>query len=186
MDQFFVNLGSTSQSTPKPKDNSTSQDHNAGPDPDLDATAERSTFGSLDGSYEQQVSDDSGIGGLRSEPDGDLRSEDSAYFSGLGTRVDEIGRRAQHLVETINVSRATDQEIMDDFQERLNKKVNEVCQQVREQVFSGYEINNHLMESRLRELSEVLGRSSQLIAELQAASRTLAAINKGLCKTPKQ
>ncbi|KAJ8345146.1 hypothetical protein SKAU_G00293390 [Synaphobranchus kaupii] len=183
MDQFFGTLSATSQSTPKPRDSSTSQDQAEGPGSDHDTRGERASFGSLDESYEQHVSGDSGIDIFRRELDSELKSGDSAYFSALSSRVDQIGRRAQDLVEKINERRATDQEIMNDFQEKLTKKVSEVCQQVKEQMFSSYEANGRLMESRLLELSEVLGRSSQLITDLQGASQTLAAINKGLCKT---
>ncbi|KAG5832836.1 synaptonemal complex central element protein 2 isoform X2 [Anguilla anguilla] len=186
MAEFFGMLGSTSQSTPKPRDTSTSQAQAEGPSSDLDSRGESGSFGSLDESYEQHVSDDSGIGVCRRELDAELKGGDSAYFSALSSRVDQIGRRAQDLVEKINKRRATDQEVMHDFQEKLTKKVSEVCQQVKEQMFSSYEANGRLMESRLLELSEVLGRSSQLIADLQGASQTLAAINKGLCKTPEQ
>ncbi|KAG9343955.1 hypothetical protein JZ751_013344 [Albula glossodonta] len=186
MDQFFGKLGCTSQSTPKPKESATAQAREEGPGPDHDMSDERASFTSLDESYEQHGNDDSGISMFRREADSEQRSGDSAYFSSLSSRVDQIGRRAQDLVEKINESRAADQEIMNEFQDKLTKKVSEVCQQVREQMFSSYEATGRLMESRLLELSEVLGRSSQLIAELQSASHTLAAINKGLCKTAEQ
>ncbi|KAJ8254522.1 hypothetical protein COCON_G00211340 [Conger conger] len=186
MDQFFGILGPNAQSTPKPRDGSKTQGQTEGPGPDHDSRGERTSVGSQDESFEQHVSDDSGIGIFARDLEGELKSGDSAYFSALSSRVDQIGRRVQDLVEKINDRRATDQEIVNDFQDKLTKKVSEVCQQVKEQMFGTYEANGRLIESRLQEISEVLGRSSQLISELQGASQILAAINKGLCKTPER
>lgn len=61
-----------------------------------------------------------------------------------------------------------------------------MCQQMKEQMFEYYEKHSREMETKLTELSEVLERSSQLSMELQGASQTLAAINKGLQQTPGQ
>lgn len=61
-----------------------------------------------------------------------------------------------------------------------------MCQQVREQMFEYYEKHTREMDTKLTELTEVLERSSQLSLELQGASQTLAAINKGLQQTPVQ
>lgn len=61
-----------------------------------------------------------------------------------------------------------------------------MCQQVKEQMFEYYEKQSQGMETKLTELTEVLERSSQLSMELQGASQTLAAINKGLQQTPGQ
>lgn len=47
-------------------------------------------------------------------------------------------------------------------------------------MFEYYERNSRGMEMKLTELTEVLEHSSQLSMELQGASQTLAAINKGL------
>lgn len=65
-------------------------------------------------------------------------------------------------------------------------EVSEMCQQVKEQMFEYYEKHSQEMEMKLTELTEVLERSSQLGMELQRASQTLAAINKGLQQTPGQ
>lgn len=62
-------------------------------------------------------------------------------------------------------------------------QVSEVCQQVKEQMFSSYEEHGCGMEANLKELSEVLERSSQLSMELQGASQTLSAINNSLQQT---
>ncbi|CAL8302529.1 unnamed protein product [Merluccius merluccius] len=101
-----------------------------------------------------------------------------------GSKVDELGRRAQELVERINQSRDEDQEIICSFQDQLLSKVGEVCQQVKEQLFSSYEEQSQGMEEQLQELSRVLERSSQLSCELQDVSNTLSVINTGLLQTP--
>lgn len=38
-------------------------------------------------------------------------------------RIDEIGKKAQDLIERINQSRAMDQKLMNSFEEKLMKKV---------------------------------------------------------------
>uniref|UniRef100_A0A8C7FQ28 Synaptonemal complex central element protein 2 n=1 Tax=Oncorhynchus kisutch TaxID=8019 RepID=A0A8C7FQ28_ONCKI len=101
----------------------------------------------------------------------------------LSSTIEEIGKKAQDLIERINQSRAMDQEIMTTFENKLMNKVSEVCQQVKEQMFSSYEEHGCGMEANLQELSEVLERSSQLSMELQGASQTLSAINNSLQQT---
>ena len=59
-----------------------------------------------------------------------------------------------------------------------------MCLQVKEQMFRSYDEHGRVMEGSLKELSEVLARSSQLSTELQGASHTLTAINMGLQQTP--
>ncbi|XP_023692017.2 synaptonemal complex central element protein 2 isoform X3 [Paramormyrops kingsleyae] len=113
-------------------------------------------------------------------------SLDESHDQKTSSRIDEMGKKTQDLIEKINESRAVDQEIMNSFQEKLMDKVSEVCQQVQGQMFSTYEENSRLMEDRLRELSEVLDQSSRLSAELQSASLTLVAISKGLQRPPEQ
>lgn len=68
----------------------------------------------------------------------------------------------------------------------LSVQVSEMCQQVKEQMFEYYEQHSQGMEASITELSEVLERSSQLSMELQGASQTLAAINKGLQHSTEQ
>ncbi|KAK0141682.1 Synaptonemal complex central element protein 2 [Merluccius polli] len=95
-----------------------------------------------------------------------------------GSKVEELGRRAQELVERINQSRDEDQEIICSFQDQLLSKVGEVCQQVKEQLFSSYEEQSQGMEEQLQELSRVLER------EQPAELNTLSVINTGLLQTP--
>ncbi|XP_029912789.1 synaptonemal complex central element protein 2 isoform X2 [Myripristis murdjan] len=113
--------------------------------------------------------------------EGDAEAQCSSPVS---SSIEEIGKRAQDLIERINQSRAMDQEIMADFESKLISKVNEVCQQVKEQMFTSYEEHSCGMEASLQELSEVLERSSQLSSDLQEVSHTLSAINTGLLQTP--
>ncbi|KAK9978152.1 hypothetical protein ABG768_019918 [Culter alburnus] len=183
---FFGNSGSmTMQSTPK-----SSHYHASAkmPDDGLNSTGETLSFVTLNDSSEQQ-SEDSGIGisnaSTRSLP-GSSTLEDVAILSPTNERIDEIGKKAQDLIERINERRAMDQHVMNSFEEKLIKKVREMCQQVKEQMFEYYEQHSQGMEASIAELSEVLERCSQLSMELQGASQTLAIINKGLQHSTEQ
>ncbi|XP_051570216.1 synaptonemal complex central element protein 2-like [Myxocyprinus asiaticus] len=182
---FFGNSDSTLQSTPKAGHHCASAKV---PDEGRNATGEALSFVSLDNSTEQQ-SEDSGIGvsktSTRSSPVSSAM-EDIGLLSPTNSSIDEIGKKAQDLIEGINERRAVDQHVMDSFEEKLIKNVREVCQQVKEQMFVFYEQHSQGMEASITELSEVLDRSSQLSLELQGASQTLAAINKGLQHSTEQ
>ncbi|XP_077069758.1 synaptonemal complex central element protein 2 [Siphateles boraxobius] len=177
---FFGNSGSmTLQSTPKLSHHHVSAKV---PDDGLNSTGETLSFVTLNDSSENQ-SEDSGIGAsntsIRSSPINSTM-EDVGVLSPKNSGIDEIGKKAQDLIERINERRAMDQHVMNSFEEKLIKKVSEMCQRVKEQMFEYYEQHSKGMEASLAELSEVLERSSQLSMELQGASQTLAAINKGL------
>ncbi|XP_076844806.1 synaptonemal complex central element protein 2 isoform X2 [Brachyhypopomus gauderio] len=145
---------------------------------DHDISDETLSFVTLDDNHEQQ-SEDSGINVSSCSPK-TLPGGDSIVHSPINTRIDDIGKKAQDLIERINQSRAMDQKVMNSFEEKLMQKVSEMCQQVKEQMFEYYDEHSRGMEPKLVELSEVLERCSQLSMELQDASQTLAAINKGL------
>ncbi|XP_018593900.1 synaptonemal complex central element protein 2 [Scleropages formosus] len=187
MEQFFLeNMGSSPQSEAAASAHSTGPEAVEGLDSDLHSTGEISSFLNLSESLQHQTSDDSGISISSKSQSCELQTENSVYFSTLSSKIDEIGKKAQDLIEKINENRAVDQEILNNFQEKLMKKVSEVCQNVREQMFSRYEENSRVMEMSLMELSEVLDRSTQLNTELQNASLTLAAISRGLHQAPAQ
>ncbi|XP_058230782.1 synaptonemal complex central element protein 2 [Hemibagrus wyckioides] len=151
---------------------------------DHDSTGETIPFVTLDDSHEQQ-SEDSGISGShRGTPVKEM--DDGIVFTTSNARIDEIGKKAQDLIEKINQNRTMDQKLMNSFEEKLMNKVSEVCQQMKEQMFEYYEKHSRGIETKLAELTEVLERSSQLGTELQEASQTLAAINKVLQQTPGQ
>ncbi|XP_053466655.1 synaptonemal complex central element protein 2 [Ictalurus furcatus] len=188
MAQHFGHPGSAIfQSTPKATHHQVSakvSEEGHGHGLDQDSTGEILSFVTLDESHEQQ-SVDSGINvSHRSLPMNEV--DESVVSTPINTRIDEIGKKAQDLIERINQNRAMDQKLMNSFEEKLMKKVSEMCQQMKEQMFEYYEKHSREMETKLTELSEVLERSSQLSMELQGASQTLAAINKGLQQTPGQ
>ncbi|KAF4092703.1 hypothetical protein AMELA_G00023930 [Ameiurus melas] len=188
MAQHFGHPGSaTFQSTPKATHHHVSaevSEEGPGHGLDQDSTGEILSFVTLDESREQQ-SEDSGINvSHRSLPMNEV--DESVVSTPINTRIDEIGKKAQDLIERINQNRAMDQKLMNSFEEKLMKKVSEMCQQMKEQMFEYYEKHSREMETKLTDLSEVLERSSQLSMELQGASQTLAAINKGLQQTPGQ
>ncbi|CAL8270743.1 unnamed protein product [Lota lota] len=164
------------------------------------ATVEKSlSFVTFDDGDHVMPSEDSGIrldissitqqgdSPFRKKPKlGDPQTACSSSSSSLpGSNVEDIGRRAQELVERINQSRDQDQEIICHFQNQLLSKVGDVCQQVKEQLFSSYEEQGRGMEAQLQELSCVLERSSQLSSELQEVSATLSVINTGLLHSPR-
>ncbi|XP_029582696.1 synaptonemal complex central element protein 2 isoform X2 [Salmo trutta] len=174
---FFGKPAPTFQSTPKPCHHhpSSPKDPEQGHGPDQDIPDETFSFVTLDESHGQQRHD------VHNSTSSELPGEESTTV--LSSTIEEIGKKAQDLIERINQSRAMDQEIMTTFENKLMNKVSEVCQQVKEQMFSSYEEHGRGMEANLQELSEVLERSSQLSMELQGASQTLSAINNSLQQT---
>ncbi|KAM6957100.1 synaptonemal complex central element protein 2 [Aplochiton taeniatus] len=194
MAQFFLGkAGPISQSTPKPGYHPPAVKDYAkeGHDMDMDNLAEETlSFVTLDGSNGQH-SEDSGISNSNISGKDESISEALAETATqiekkppLCSKIEELGKRAQDLIERINQRRAMDQQIMASFENKLISKVTEVCQQVKEQMFSRYEEQGIGMEASLQELSQVLEHSSQLTTELQGASQTLSFINTNLQKTP--
>ncbi|KAF5908151.1 synaptonemal complex central element protein 2-like, partial [Clarias magur] len=121
---FFGHPGTaTSQSTPKvahhrvlTKVLEDGQGHSL----DHDSAGETLSFATLDDSHELH-SEDSGINisyrsSLISEVD------EGVVPTPSNTRIDEIGKKAQDLIERINQSRAMDQKLMNSFEEKLMKK----------------------------------------------------------------
>uniref|UniRef100_A0A8P4G000 Synaptonemal complex central element protein 2 n=1 Tax=Dicentrarchus labrax TaxID=13489 RepID=A0A8P4G000_DICLA len=102
---------------------------------------------------------------------------DNIYCS---SRIDDISRRVQDLVEKINDSRTSDQTVMDSFQEKLMEKVTEMCQQMKEHMYTVYEENSNEMQVKLQELSEVLESCTKLNTELMEATNALAGLREGL------
>ncbi|KAF7698146.1 synaptonemal complex central element protein 2 [Silurus meridionalis] len=185
--RFFGQPGSTIHSTTKATHHHVSakvSEQGYGHSLDHDSSGETLPFVSLDDSHEQQ-SEDSGFSvSQRSSPIHEV--DEGVASTPTNTRIDAIGKKAQDLIERINQSRAMDQKLMNNFEEKLMKQVSEMCQQVKEQMFEYYDKHSRGMETKLTELTEVLERSNQLSIELQRASQTLAAINKGLLQTPGQ
>nr|XP_046260371.1 synaptonemal complex central element protein 2 [Scatophagus argus] len=94
--------------------------------------------------------------------------------------IEDISRRAQDLIEQINDTRSNDQKMMDSFQEKLLKKVTEMCQQMKGHMYMVYEENSNEMQEKLQELSEVLESCNKLNKELMEASQALAGLREGL------
>ncbi|KAL0993020.1 hypothetical protein UPYG_G00102260 [Umbra pygmaea] len=191
MAQVFGKSAFTFHSTFKPSghDSSSSKDPDEEQEPNHDISNETLSFVAMHDSNGQQ-SEDSGINISSILDGGDSHStfseppvqETTASFA-LSSSIEEIGKMAQDVIERINQSRALDQEIMTSFENKLMNKVSEVCQQVKEQLFSSYDEHSSGMEAKLQELSEVLVRSSHLNMELQGASQTLSDINNSLQQT---
>ncbi|XP_071393447.1 synaptonemal complex central element protein 2-like [Centroberyx affinis] len=160
MDFFFDSRPSTSQSAPQPGHEDPQADKDEGLGTDQESSRGQSSSESMIESQEQHSS----------------------------SSIDDISRRVQDLVGKINDSRTNDQKVMGSFQEKLGEKVTEVCQQMKEHMYTVYEENSHDMQAKLQELSEVLESCSKLSDELQGASQALASLRTGLAlsQTPEQ
>ncbi|KAM7418611.1 hypothetical protein PAMA_015967 [Pampus argenteus] len=97
--------------------------------------------------------------------------------------IDNVSRKVRELVERINHRRISDQKVMDSLQEKLMEKVKEICQQMKEYMYSVYEENSNEMQVKLQELSEVLKSCSKLNDELMEACQALASLREGLAIT---
>lgn len=90
--------------------------------------------------------------------------------------IEEISNKVEDLVERINTSRASDQQVTDIFQQQLLEKVSEIYQQLKEQLYTVYDDNSNKMQEKLRELSQVLENCSRLNHELVEATQALACL----------
>ncbi|XP_076001806.1 synaptonemal complex central element protein 2 [Genypterus blacodes] len=98
--------------------------------------------------------------------------------------VDNMSRRVQELLDKIHDRRNHDQKVLDSFQEKLVKKVTDVCQQMKEPLYTAYEVNSKVIEAKLQELTEVLDSCSKLSNELQEANGALEALRVNLATDP--
>ncbi|KAF7660471.1 hypothetical protein LDENG_00281740 [Lucifuga dentata] len=89
---------------------------------------------------------------------------------------DYMSKRAQELVEKINDSRTSDQNMLNSFQ----GKVTDMCEQMKGHMYSVYEENSNDMQVKLQELSEVLDRCTKLNNELLEANQALASLRMDL------
>ncbi|XP_040041868.2 synaptonemal complex central element protein 2 [Gasterosteus aculeatus] len=95
----------------------------------------------------------------------------------------EISRRVQELVEKMNDSRTTNQQVLDSFQEKLVEKVTETCQKMKEHMYTIYDETSKEMEVMLQELCEVLESCTKLNSELEEASQALESLRGALAIT---
>ncbi|KAF7216446.1 synaptonemal complex central element protein 2 [Nothobranchius furzeri] len=109
----------------------------------------------------------------------EMQEQQCHYSSSTGN----ISRRAQELVEKINQNRTSDQQVMDSFHEKLQEKVTEVCQKMREDMYKVYEKNSDDMQGKIQELFEVLDSCAKLNQELLEAVQALASLREGLAIT---
>ncbi|KAM6941407.1 synaptonemal complex central element protein 2 [Lycodopsis pacificus] len=90
--------------------------------------------------------------------------------------IDDISRRLQELVESINDKRATDQEVLGSFQNKLVDKVTEMCQQMNVHLYTVYEEKSDELNVKLQEVIQVLGNCTKLNAELVEAREALTSL----------
>lgn len=62
-------------------------------------------------------------------------------------------------------------------------QVTELCQQMKENMYTVYEDNSNEMQLKLQELTEVLESCNKLITELTEASQALAGLRTGLANS---
>uniref|UniRef100_A0A8C5G0D6 Synaptonemal complex central element protein 2 n=1 Tax=Gouania willdenowi TaxID=441366 RepID=A0A8C5G0D6_GOUWI len=105
------------------------------------------------------------------------QEQQSSCYSSI---INNISSRAQDLVEKINDRRAKDLTELESFQEQLVDKVNEMCRQMKENMYAAYEHNSDEMQVKLQELSEVLERCTKCNSDLTEARRSLSCLNEGL------
>ncbi|KAK9539685.1 hypothetical protein VZT92_002187 [Zoarces viviparus] len=87
--------------------------------------------------------------------------------------IDDISRRLHELVESMNVKRATDPEVLDGYQRKLVEKVTEMCEQMKAHLYTIYEENSHEINVKLQEVTRVLGNCTKLNSELVEARQAL-------------
>ncbi|XP_029015089.1 synaptonemal complex central element protein 2 [Betta splendens] len=110
----------------------------------------------------------------------ELQGQCSRYRITCSSKIEVISRTVQELVQQINSSRASNEKVMDDFQEKLVAKVTEKCQLLKERMYMVYENNSNEMEVKMQELYEVLERCTKINNELLEANRALASLREGL------
>ncbi|CAL1602016.1 unnamed protein product [Knipowitschia caucasica] len=88
--------------------------------------------------------------------------------------LDDIRSKVEQLVERINTSRSSDQKEIDTYQKELSDKLLDMCQSMKDQLFTVYEDNNVKIEEKLAELSEILSNCDQLYHELLEATQALS------------
>ncbi|XP_026214558.1 synaptonemal complex central element protein 2 isoform X1 [Anabas testudineus] len=130
------------------------------------------------GHEDQHLAENTDSGSLREKSSSGSMTELQEQHS--SSSIDVISKRAQELVEKINNSRASNQKVMDSFQENLLAKVTETCLLMKEHMYTVYEDNGNEMQVKLQELSEVLESCTKLNNELLEANRALASLREGL------
>lgn len=122
----------------------------------------------------------SGLGGAQETED--LALGDASHSASMNkpldqpsrTSVEQIKHKAEELVETINLSRATDQELMAGYQDKLSDKLSEMFRQLGDLMVTVYEDNSKTLQDKLAELTEVLKNCHRLHEELLEANQALS------------
>ncbi|XP_051941050.1 synaptonemal complex central element protein 2 isoform X1 [Hippocampus zosterae] len=116
--------------------------------------------------------------GMVEDPQACLSRDDTDETSSCSPN--DISRRVQELVEKIHDRRTSDQKEIESFQQSLVEKVTEVCQQMKQDLYTVYEENSSDMHVKLMELTNVLEMCTKLHRELLEASQVLASLQDGL------
>ncbi|XP_060037815.1 synaptonemal complex central element protein 2 [Erinaceus europaeus] len=105
-------------------------------------------------------------------------------FSSLEASIEHLKKKAEEMIENINVSRQKDHVLMTNFRDSLKIKVWELADKLEERMYRIYDAHNHVIQGRLQELSLKLERIGQLEAELRQVCRSLETVYRDLCARP--
>ncbi|XP_072319128.1 synaptonemal complex central element protein 2 [Eucyclogobius newberryi] len=86
----------------------------------------------------------------------------------------QLRNKVEELVERINTSRSSDQKEMESYQKTFSDRLAEMCQQLKDHLYSVYEANSVKIEEKLTELSVILNNCDQFYEELHEATQALS------------
>ncbi|XP_059588255.1 synaptonemal complex central element protein 2 [Alligator mississippiensis] len=113
-----------------------------------------------------------------------LDGKSSNYLAALDANIENLQKRTQQLIDKINENRKKDHTVMSNFRESLLLKVSTLAEKLEEMMFLIYDLHNKLMQDKLQELSDAMGRISQIGAELRQVCHAVEAAYKDLCIQP--
>ncbi|XP_015268656.1 PREDICTED: synaptonemal complex central element protein 2, partial [Gekko japonicus] len=99
----------------------------------------------------------------------------------LDSTTESLQERTQQLIDKINENRKKDHMLMNNFRESLLMKVSALAEKLEERVFLAYDHNNKIIQDKVQEFSDVMGRIKQIEAELKQVCHTVEMLYKDLC-----
>ncbi|KAL8164570.1 UNVERIFIED_CONTAM: hypothetical protein K2H54_053622 [Gekko kuhli] len=109
------------------------------------------------------------------------KSKHPNYFAALDSTTESLQERTQQLIDKINENRKKDHMLMNNFRESLLMKVSALAEKLEERVFLAYDHNNKIIQDKVQEFSDIMGRIKQIEAELKQVCHTVEMLYKDLC-----
>ncbi|XP_060108644.1 synaptonemal complex central element protein 2 [Heteronotia binoei] len=109
------------------------------------------------------------------------KSKPSNYFIALDSTIESLQERTQQLIDKINENRKKDHMLMNNFRESLLMKVSGLAEKLEERVFLVYDQNNKIIQDKVQEFSDIIGRIKQIEVELKQVCHTVEMLYKDLC-----